>query len=61
MKYLLNIYEHKTKSNYTRTLNETEFSDILNKFCKDFSFDDTPIYKGIKDIEPYKIVNPKSI
>lgn len=35
MKYLLNIYEHKTKSNYTRPLDKTEFGDILNRFCKE--------------------------
>lgn len=61
MKYLqtYNLFENKTKNSLCRSLTQDQFHSILNRFCKEFDWNDTPIYKGMYIDGDYALTNPK--
>jgi hypothetical protein len=68
MKYLetYNIYETLKSKEYGRKINPDDLQYYLDRFCKDFSWDDKPIYRGVYNSEQVKLssamlFNPKSI
>jgi hypothetical protein len=68
MRYLenYNIYEALKGKEYGRKLNLGDLQMFLDRFCKDFSWDDKPIYRGIYSTGGIKLgdvmlFNPKAI
>jgi hypothetical protein len=65
MKYLqtYNLFESipfdPNRNSLCRTLTKDEFKSILNRFCKDFDWNDTPIYKGMHIDGDFALTNPK--
>lgn len=68
MKYLetYNIYEALKGKEYARNLNPNDLQNYLDRFCKDFSWDDKPIYRAFYSTKKIKnsdvmLYNPKAI
>jgi len=68
MRYLdnYNIFEVLKGKEYGRRLNPDDLQQYLDRFCKDFSWDDKPIYRGIHNTETIRLsdvmlYNPKAI
>jgi hypothetical protein len=65
MKYLqtYNLFESipfdPNRNSLCRSLTKDEFKSILNRFCKNFDWNDTPIYKGMYIDDDFAITNPK--
>ncbi|MCK9416312.1 hypothetical protein M0Q97_06610 [Candidatus Dojkabacteria bacterium] len=56
MKFLLQYNENKVLSSHYRELNKNDFDYMLKRFCKDFDWNDMPIYKVFDNLEqPYYI------
>ena len=55
-----NIFENLAKD-YTIKLDIKDLEDYVNKFCKDFSWKDAPIYRGIHNSDNVLLINPKAI
>lgn len=62
MKFLLQYNENKVLSSHYREINKNDFDYMLKRFCKNFDWNDTPIYKGFDNLEqPYYVTNPQAI
>jgi len=62
MKFLLQYNENKVLSSHYREINKNDFDYMLKRFCKDFDWNDMPIYKVFDNLEqPYYITNPQAI
>jgi len=68
MRYLeqYNIFETLKGKEYGRSLNPDDLQMFLDRFCKDFSWNDKPIYRGIYSTGGIKLsdvmlFNPKAI
>jgi len=65
MKYLqtYNLFESipfdPNRNSLCRSLTKDEFKSILNRFCKNFDWNDTPIYKGMYIDGDFALTNPK--
>jgi len=65
MKYLqtYNLFESipfdPNRNSLCRSLTKDEFKSILNRFCKNFDWNDAPIYKGMYIDGDFALTNPK--
>ncbi|MCK9416317.1 hypothetical protein M0Q97_06635 [Candidatus Dojkabacteria bacterium] len=65
MKYLqtYNLFKSipfdPNRNSLCRSLTKDEFKSILNRFCKNFDWNDTPIYKGMYIDGDFALTNPK--
>lgn len=50
MKYI-KLYENINSDIYIKELNKEEFNNLFTNNCKNFKFDDMPLYRGVR--EPY--------
>jgi len=58
--YINETYFYETDG-YISLINENEIDNLIATHCKDFSWDDTPIYRGIRNSEHKSIILNPSI